>query len=599
MREPTKSDDAGAKGVRFDLTPLAPTESIMKERLESAAAAADSFAARWPIEAIQAIESAELGELVGELADLRAAREEGRWWAFLLARTDSENPHVLDVQAWVDGRLPRLDAAIRHFELGWSGVADERAAQLIHDEAVLHERHYLLSLHRFKPFLLSALEERALQVREASASTAWASLRGRVLGGLTATFDDGSGTRTWSLAEIQGLRAHSDRALRRGAWETMRELLDPVLPLIASCYDAVVADRLAVDALRGHIDPMEPTNLANELERDLVDSLLAATEAHFELGQRWFAAKATLLGLEQLDTIDLLAPGFEPKPIPWNDARRRAVAVLADITPNMGVVVERFFSERRIDAEPRYGKPYGAMCVWPSTHVPGFIVLNWSGTLFDLVMLTHELGHGAHFALASREQSDNSFKAGIALSEVPSTFAQLRLVEDVVAAGGELARPMLTKTLDSLVGAVFIQVAFARYEQKAYGLRARGQALTHDRLSDLCEKELAKVWGDGMTDELGVRRTMWAPPPHFIHERFYTYSYAFAFLLAIALLARSRERGFGERYERFLAAGGSASPEELMHMIGVDLRDPRIWEDGFNVIEGWLDEVSALSGPRG
>jgi oligoendopeptidase F len=485
----------------------------MKERLESAAAAADSFAARWPIEAIQAIESAELGELVGELADLRAAREEGRWWAFLLARTDSENPHVLDVQAWVDGRLPRLDAAIRHFELGWSGVADERAAQLIHDEAVLHERHYLLSLRRFKPFLLSALEERALQVREASASTAWASLRGRVLGGLTATFDDGSGTRTWSLAEIQGLRAHSDRALRRGA--------------------------------------------------------------------------------------DLLAPGFEPKPIPWNDARRRAVAVLADITPNMGVVVERFFSERRIDAEPRYGKPYGAMCVWPSTHVPGFIVLNWSGTLFDLVMLTHELGHGAHFALASREQSDNSFKAGIALSEVPSTFAQLRLVEDVVAAGGELARPMLTKTLDSLVGAVFIQVAFARYEQKAYGLRARGQALTHDRLSDLCEKELAKVWGDGMTDELGVRRTMWAPPPHFIHERFYTYSYAFAFLLAIALLARSRERGFGERYERFLAAGGSASPEELMHMIGVDLRDPRIWEDGFNVIEGWLDEVSALSGPRG
>ena len=599
MQEPTRSDDAGAKGIRFDLTPLAPTESIMKERLESAAAAADSFAARWPIESIHAIESAELLELLGELADLRAAREEGRWWAFLLARTDSENPQVLDVQAWVDSRLPRFDAAIRHFEVGWSGVADEQATRLIQDEAVAHERHYLLSLRRFQPFLLSSVEERALQVREASARTAWASLRGRVLGSLTATFDDGSGPRTFPLAEIQGLRTHADRALRRDAWETMRDLLDPVLPIIASCYDAVVADRLAVDALRGHIDPMEPTNLANELERDLVDSLLAATEAHFELGQRWFAAKATLLGLEQLDTIDLFAPGSEPKPITWNDARRRAVAVFAGISPDMGVEVEGFFGERRIDAEPRHGKPDGAMCIWPSTRVPGFIVVNWSGAFFDLVMLTHELGHGIHFAVASREQSDNSFKPGIPLSEVASTFAQLRLLEDVVAAGGELARPMLARTLDSVVGAVLMQVAFARYEQKAYGLRGEGQALTHDRLSDLCDEELAKVWGDGMTDELGVRRTMWAPPPHFIHERFYTYSYAFAFLLAAALLARSRERGFSERYERFLAAGGSASPEQLMHIVGVDLHDPRIWEDGFNVIEDWLEDVSALSGSRG
>jgi oligoendopeptidase F len=456
MKESGSSDGAGAKGVRFDLTPLAPTESAMKERLEIAAGAADSFAARWPTAAIHTIESAELGKVVRELADLRATREEGRWWAFLLARTDGENPHVLDVQAWVDARLPRLDAAISHFELGWLGVSDERAAEIVLDEAVVHERHYLLSLRRFRPFLLSAAEERALRVREPSASTAWASLRGRVLGGLTATFDDGTGVRTWSLSEIQGLRAHSDRELRRSAWETMRQLLDPVLPLIASCYDAVVADRLAVDALRGHIDSMEPTNLANELGAEVVDSVLTVTEAHFQLGQRWFAMKSRLLGVEQLDTIDLLAPAFEPKPISWNDARQITVDVLAGIAPTLGAEVERFFTERRIDAEPRRGKPYGAMCVSPSTRVPGFIVVNWSGTLFDLVMLTHELGHGTHFALAGQQQSDNSFKPGIALSEVPSTFAQLRLVERIVAAREELALPMLARTLDSVVGAVFI-----------------------------------------------------------------------------------------------------------------------------------------------
>ena len=585
--------EVGAKGVRFDLTPLAPTEPEMKERLEKAAADAASFVGRWPVEAIEAIEPAELAELLREVANIRAAREEGKWWAFLLALTDSENPHVLDVQAWVDSRLPRFDDALQQFELGWSLIPDERAEELFLDEGLRHERHYLMSLRRFRPFMLSLAEERALRAREASASTAWMSLRTRVLGGLAATFDDGSGPREWSLSELQGLRDHPDRDVRRLGLETIRQLLEPVLPLIASCYDAVVADRLAVDAIRGHIDPMEQTNLENELENESVETLLLATEAHFELGERWFGVKARELGLARLDTVDLLAPVFGPKPISWQDAQRLAVGVFAGITSTLGAEAERFFSERRIDAEPRAGKPYGAMCVWPSTRVPGFVIVNWSGTVFDLVMLTHELGHGTHFAIARRTQTDNSFKPGFALAEVPSTFAQLRLVDDLLAAGDELARPMLAKTLDSVVGAIFNQAAYTRFEQEAYGLRAEGQALTHERLSDLCDKQLAKVWGDGMTDELGLRKTMWAPLPHFIHERFYTYSYVFAFLLAAALLVRSHKRGFGERYERFLAAGNSGLPEELLAMVGVDLRDPDIWEDGFSVLEGWLETISA------
>ena len=110
--------------------------------------------------------------------------------------------------------------------------------------------------------------------------------------------------------------------------------------------------------------------------------------------------------------------------------------------------------------------------------------------------------------------------------------------------------------------------------------------------SDLFDAELAKVWGDAMTDELGSRRTTWASVPHFIYERFYTYAYVFAFLVAAGLLRRSREDGFGEKYERFLAAGASSSPVELMQLVGVDLRDPGIWDEGFAVIESWLEQIS-------
>jgi oligoendopeptidase F len=60
---------------------------------------------------------------------------------------------------------------------------------------------------------------------------------------------------------------------------------------------------------------------------------------------------------------------------------------------------------------------------------------------------------------------------------------------------------------------------------------------------------------------------------------------------AAGLVARSREPGFAEHYERFLLAGGSASPAELLAIVGVDLGDPEIWNDGFSVLEGFVERM--------
>lgn len=582
----------GAEGVRWDLTPLAPSEQAMKDRLERGVADAAAFVERWRAETIAAVEPAGLAELLRELAELRATRTEGEWWAFLLVQADSENPATFDVQAWVDSRLPHFDEAIRHFENGWLELADDRAETLALDESVGHDRHYLLSLRRFRPFLLSPAEERVLAAREASASTAWKSLYSHTLGALAARFDDGGGERTWPLSELQLARAtHPQRDVRRRATAATQTLLEPVLPVLAQCWDAVLADHISLDALRGHADPMEPRNLENEIEASVVEGLLSAAEAHYDLGHRWFRVKARLLGVERLDTIDRVAPVLETSPVSWDEGQRLAVEVFADLAPALGVAAEAFFRERRIDAELRRGKRLGFFSISPSTRVPGFILVSWTGQLRSLVALTHELGHGTHLALAAKAQSDNSFNPGLTIAEVPSTFAQLLLVDQMLASDHELGRAALVSALDDAVINLFMSTAFARSERAAYGLRAEGQALTHERLSDLFDAEMAKVWGEAMSDELGFRKLTWAGAP-FIYWRFYTYAYVFAFLVAAGLLSRSREPGFGARYERFLSAGGSDSPEALLRILGVDLRDPGLWDEGFAVIESWLDTMS-------
>jgi oligoendopeptidase F len=361
--------------------------------------------------------------------------------------------------------------------------------------------------------------------------------------------------------------------------------------VLAHCYDSLVADRLAVDRLRGHGDPIAPANLENELDGGLVEALLAASEAHVEIAHRWFRRKAELLGLERLDAVDLQAGALEGRLLPWDEARRLVVDMFGNVTPALGREADRFFSENRIDAEPRRGKPFGFFMLWPSTRVPGFVSVHWTGQLKELAILAHELGHGTHKALAAQVQTDNSLKQGFATAEIPSTFAELLLVEHLLATDEDLGRTLLALQLDGAVGVAYNSAAFARFEQAAYALRADGQALTADRLNALCEAATAKVWGDTVTDELGCGKLIWASLQQFVHFRFYSYSYTFAFLLAAGLVGRARDRGFAERYERFLTAGGSASPEQLLAILGVDLNDPEIWNDGFAVLEGLVERM--------
>jgi oligoendopeptidase F len=86
-------------------------------------------------------------------------------------------------------------------------------------------------------------------------------------------------------------------------------------------------------------------------------------------------------------------------------------------------------------------------------------------------------------------------------------------------------------------------------------------------------------------------RLGWSYIPHFISTRFYTYAYVFAHLSTLALYARYRERGedFVDDYIRFLSAGGSAGPADLLAALGVDVEDPAVWEPGFREMERMVE----------
>jgi len=228
------------------------------------------------------------------------------------------------------------------------------------------------------------------------------------------------------------------------------------------------------------------------------------------------------------------------------------------------------------------------------------VMLNYTGTLRDVMTLAHELGHGVHQSLA-REQGLFEQDTPLTLAETASVFGEMlvfrRLLKEERDPKTRLA--LLCGKLEDAFATVFRQVVMTRFEEKLHAARRSEGELAIERINALWMEANAPMHGDAvrLTDDYAW---WWLYIPHFVHAPFYCYAYAFGELLVLALLRRYDEEGeaFVPRYVELLRAGGSQAPAALLAKLGLDVTDPRFWEGGLAVLEGMVAEAEALAAGR-
>jgi oligoendopeptidase F len=580
-----------AAGIHWDLSPLVSGADEARRRLAAGLERAREFEKRHR-DTLATVGPAGLAEALAELAEIDNELSRVSSYVHLRESVDVTSQENKDLSAAVDRALVEAANALRFFDLEWIALPEERARELYDAPEVARDRHYLVALRRFAPHTLSEPEERMLAERGPAAVGAWQTLFGRVTSTLEVPFDAGEGPEPHTIDRLLAHVRDPERELRRRALETLYDALEPHADTLAHSYDTLVGDRLAMDRLRGYASPMDPTHLRNELPGDVVDRMLDAVEGHYAIAHRWFRVKAGILGLERLELHDQYAPIGEFRAVDYPEARRLIDQSFARFSPRVAGIAGAFFDQRRVDAEPRAGKRGGAFCAPVAQDASPYVLMNFTDRMDDVMTLAHELGHGMHFTLASEEQTALSAGTGLALAEVPSTFAELLAFDHLMAAetDPETRRALVSERVEGSFATVFRQTVLTRYEQRAYAMRDEGSTLTPERLSDIWFEENRKYYGESLL--LPERyRLGWSYIPHFISTRFYTYAYVFAHLATLALYARYRERGdaFVGDYLGFLAAGGSMAPGELLGSLGVDLDDPGVWEPGFAEMERMVE----------
>ncbi len=598
----TEDPDLTAAEIHWELDTLiagADTDDL----LDSAEVIVDELAgARGTIASLDAAGLAALMHRSGELEELL-----GKLGNYVMLRfsENTADPERGAAMMAFEERATAMSTKLVFFELEWAEVSDERVDELLADPRLDFCAHHLRNLRRYRPHLLSEPEEKLLTEKSVSGAGAWVRLFDELTSALTVQLpgalvgQPGKDSVEVGLEAGLSLLQHPDREARQTAAAAVTAGLAPGLRTRGFVYNTLLLDKSVDDRLRNYSDWISSRNLSNEATDESVQALIDAVVGRYDIAQRWYSAKAQVLGLDRIADYDRMASvAADESSIGWSEARRVVLDAYGSFSPELAGVAQRFFDESWIDAPAGDGKRPGAFCAYtvPSHHP--YVLLNWTSRNRDVLTLAHELGHGLH-AYMAREQGVFHQGTPLTLAETASVFGEAvtnnALLEDMTDPADRFS--LLASTLEDSIATVFRQVAMNRFEDAVHRERRGAGELSVDRFGELWGETQGAVLGDSVELTEGYH-TWWSYIPHFIGTPGYVYAYAYGQLLALSVYARYRDQGasFVPAYLELLRAGGSLPPEELGRIVDCDLADPAFWDAGLDIVEGQLD--AALDAAR-
>ncbi len=520
-------------------------------------------------------------------------------YAGLVFASSSTVPEHARLYGDVQGSLTEIGSELIFFGLELNALDDDLIGDLATgSEVFARYAPWVRDLRLHRAHDLADDIERLMQDKSLTGRAAWTRLFDETMARMR--FVPGEeGSELISLEQVLDRLSDADREVRKQAVGALVERFSQDLPLFAHITNTLSKDLDTDRRWRGYDDVATQRHIANRVEAPVVDALTRSVQdAYPRLSHRYYALKAKWMGLDKLEVWDRNAPLPEEKAdlVPWGRAKEIVLSAYADFTPELATLAEPFFEKGWINAAPLEGKAGGAFShpTVPSAHP--FILLNYMGRTRDVMTLAHELGHGVHQVLAA-DQGALMAETPLTLAETASVFGEMLTFKRMLSETRDPVsrKVMLASKVEDMLNTSVRQIAFYTFERRLHEARAKGE---------LTAQEIGQIWMEVQTESLGPSvnlsegyETFWCYIPHFIHSPFYVYAYAFGDCLVNSLYAvyEQSSEGFAARYFDMLKAGGTRRHKELLAPFGLDASDPTFWAGGLGVIEGFIDELEALS----
>ena len=540
------------------------------------------------------IDGTVLGEAIAAYEQITERLHKAMSYAGLRFAADISDPERGRFNQTIHEQITDISTLTLFFTLEINKLDDAVLEKQLAEPAAAHYAAWLRDVRLFRPHQLSDEVEQLLHEKSVSGRAAWVRLFEETLSDLR--FDVYG--KSLTLSDTLNMLSDKDAKTRQKAAKALGQVLGRNSRLFALITNTLAKDKEIEDQWRSYPRPVSARNLANQVEDDVVDALVAAVRDAFPgLSHRYYTLKARWFGVEALDYWDRNAPlpDADDKPYSWDQAREIVLGAYGGFAPDMAEIAGRFFDGGWIDAALRPGKDSGAFShpTVPSAHP--YILLNYHGKARDVMTLAHELGHGVHQVL-SADQGPLMADTPLTTAETASVFGEMLTFRAMLDKEDDPKRRriLLAGKVEDMLNTVIRQIAFHGFEEKVHDERRNGE-LSAERLGDIWMEVQAASLGPAIRLDDGYR-SFWAYIPHFVHTPFYVYAYAFGDCLVNSLydVFQDGHPGFQDKYFDMLRAGGTRRHKELLAPFGLDATDPGFWSRGLNVISGFIDELEAM-----
>jgi oligoendopeptidase F len=353
-----------------------------------------------------------------------------------------------------------------------------------------------------------------------------------------------------------------------------------------------------------------PTALEMALDRpnipvSVYTRLVDGVNRNLPAFHRYLKLRKRILDLNELHYYDLYAPLVGSVKLEYSpeEAQKLVLDAVAPLGPEYQATIQRAFKDRWIDLMPSEGKRSGAYSDGGAYDVHPYMLINFNGKYADVSTLAHELGHTMQSYYSNKTQPYPLAGYPTFVAEVASTFNESLLIEHVLKNikddGARLS--LLGNYLENIKGTVFRQTQFAEFELRMHEMAGKGQPITGDALAKLYLEISRKYYGhdQGVSVVDDYIAHEWSFVPHFYRD-FYVFQYATSFMASEALAAKVKagDRTAKERYLKFLSAGGSRYPIDLLRDAGVDMTTDEPLDLTIKTMNRVMDEMEAIMARR-
>jgi oligoendopeptidase F len=483
------------------------------------------------------------------------------------------------------------------FELELGKISQESHASLIQSKELEKYRHYLEHERKVSKHYLSETEETVLEETANCRGRAFRRLFTEVTSRLKFPLVIDGEIQILTQSDLLARLYEPDRESRKLAFESLAKVLEENSHVLTFVHNTLLHEKQTMDRLRSFDTPEADRHLTNELPAQVVDTMVEVCVENFGIVSDYYQLKAKLLGISDLAHYDRYAPIQQTKlEVDYSKARDIVLEAFGRFSPKLRELTVPFFEKNWIDVPPRDGKRSGAFCaaVTPDHHP--YVLLNYTGRARDVMTLAHELGHGVHDVMASKNHIFD-FHPVLPLAETASTFGEMlvfdKLQDEMENDSDKLA--LLCEKIEDTFATVFRQVSMYRFEQKLHAERRSQGELKVEQINEFWQQSMQEMFGESLT--LGPdHRWTWLYIPHIVNTPFYVYAYSFGELLVLSLYSRYRQEGepFVDRYFQLLAAGGSQEPVKLLAQLGIDITQKSFWQGGCDLIKARVQAAKTI-----